>query len=169
MSLKKSQKQKLLRIDTSVKSSFPQTHTKTNCCDFKSGRQDGYRTSVMSGVLFERSKKVQLGGKKTLDTGNLAVDQDLFYQRDYRINFPRGIFENKREVVLVIRWPQPSYTRTSLSKQGVWSSLFYFILFYWLFRATPAAYRSFQARGLIGAAVAGLYHSHSNARSEPCL
>ena len=37
------------------------------------------------------------------------------------------------------------------------------------FRATPMAYGSFQARSQIGAASAGQYHSHSNARSEPCL
>ena len=29
--------------------------------------------------------------------------------------------------------------------------------------------RSSQARGLIGAAAAGVRHSHSDARSEPCL
>jgi len=38
-----------------------------------------------------------------------------------------------------------------------------------LFRAAPMAYGSSQARGLIGAAAAGLHHSHSNTRSEPCL
>ena len=44
--------------------------------------------------------------------------------------------------------------------------VFYFFL---LLRAIPAAHGSFQARGLIGAAAAGLCHSHSNARSEPYL
>ena len=38
-----------------------------------------------------------------------------------------------------------------------------------LFRATPMAYRGSQARGPIGAVAASLYHSHSNAESEPCL
>ena len=38
-----------------------------------------------------------------------------------------------------------------------------------LFRATPMAYASSQARGPTGAAVAGLCHSHSNAGSEPHL
>ena len=38
--------------------------------------------------------------------------------------------------------------------------------FLWLH---PAAYRSSQARGQIGAAAAGLHHSHGNARSEPHL
>ena len=43
-----------------------------------------------------------------------------------------------------------------------------FVLFL-LFRATPTAYGSSQARGKIGAAAANLCHSHSNARSELCL
>ena len=34
-----------------------------------------------------------------------------------------------------------------------------------LFRATPAAYGSSQARGQIGDTAAGLRHSHSNCRS----
>ena len=38
-----------------------------------------------------------------------------------------------------------------------------------LSRAAPAAYGSSQARGPIGAAAAGLHHSHSNTRSELCL
>ena len=41
--------------------------------------------------------------------------------------------------------------------------------FFGLFRATPKAYGSFQARGQIGAIAAGLCHRHSNARSEPLL
>ena len=55
--------------------------------------------------------------------------------------------------------------------------LFYFILFFifllpffFVFsRATPVAYGDSQARGLIGAVAAGLYHSHSNTGSEPSL
>ena len=41
--------------------------------------------------------------------------------------------------------------------------------FFWLFRATPAAYGGSQSRGRIRAVAAGLHHSHSNAGSEPCL
>ena len=37
------------------------------------------------------------------------------------------------------------------------------------FRAVPTAYGSFQARGGFRAIAAGLHHSHSNVRSEPCL
>ena len=51
----------------------------------------------------------------------------------------------------------------------------HFILFIYLFmslvlfRAAPAAYGTFQARGRIGAIVAGPRCSHSHARSEPHL
>ena len=46
---------------------------------------------------------------------------------------------------------------------------FFFFFFFLLFRATPAAYSGSQARGLIGAVVAGLRQSHSNTRSVPHL
>ena len=45
----------------------------------------------------------------------------------------------------------------------------YPILFFFLFRAVPVAYRGSQARGVTGATAAGLRHSHSNAGSKPCL
>ena len=38
-----------------------------------------------------------------------------------------------------------------------------------LFRATPVAYVSSQARGRIRATAADLHHSCSNVESEPCL
>ena len=41
--------------------------------------------------------------------------------------------------------------------------------FLFLFTAVPTAYGSSQANGRIGAVAAGLRHSHSNTRSEPCL
>ena len=41
--------------------------------------------------------------------------------------------------------------------------------FFFLFRAAPVAYGSFQARGWMEAAAARLHHSHSNAGSEPNL
>ena len=51
--------------------------------------------------------------------------------------------------------------------------LYFLILIFFLaflfFRAAPAAYGSSQARSPIRAIAAGLHHSHSNARSEPCL
>ena len=52
-------------------------------------------------------------------------------------------------------------------------SLFYLFIelsiSFFLFRATPAANGSFQARCWIRAAAASLHHNHSNARSEPHL
>ena len=38
--------------------------------------------------------------------------------------------------------------------------------FFFLFMAAPVAYGSSRARGQIGAAAAGLHHSHSNTGSE---
>ena len=46
---------------------------------------------------------------------------------------------------------------------------FFFFSFFLLFRAVGAAYGSFQAKGQIRAATAGLHDSHSNMESEPCL
>ena len=42
-------------------------------------------------------------------------------------------------------------------------------LFFFAFRAILMVYGSSQASGRIGAAAAGLHHSHSNARSKLCL
>ena len=54
---------------------------------------------------------------------------------------------------------------------GVWTRVLSLSLFFFfcLFKAIPAAYGGSQARGLIRAAAAGLHHSHSNFKSEPCL
>ena len=43
------------------------------------------------------------------------------------------------------------------------------LFFFFLFRATPAAYGNSQARGQIGVIAADLCHSHSSLGSEPCL
>ena len=48
-------------------------------------------------------------------------------------------------------------------------SFYLFIQSSVLFRAAPMVYGGSQIRGLIGAVVAGLSHSHSNVRSEPQL
>ena len=53
---------------------------------------------------------------------------------------------------------------------GVFLFVFWVVLFcFCFFRTTPVAYGSSQARGLIGATAASLYHSHSNAVSKPRL
>ena len=65
------------------------------------------------------------------------------------------------------------YTDTILLSLHFILFLFIYLFIYFvcvcLFRAAPAAYGGSQTRGLIGAAAAGLRHSHSNARSEPSL
>ena len=48
-------------------------------------------------------------------------------------------------------------------------SIFFFFLSFSLFRATPMAYGSSQARGRIETVAAGLCHSHSNSGSSPHL
>ena len=45
----------------------------------------------------------------------------------------------------------------------------YLFIYLFIFKAAPAAYGDFPARGLIGATAAGQCHSHSNARSEQSL
>ena len=48
-------------------------------------------------------------------------------------------------------------------------SFFFFFGLFAFSRAAPLVYGGSQARGLIGAVVAGLHQSHSNTRSEPRL
>ena len=50
----------------------------------------------------------------------------------------------------------------SLSKGTFWDK----VILFFLFTAAPAAYGGSQARGWIGAAAAGLHHSHHNTGSE---
>ena len=52
------------------------------------------------------------------------------------------------------------------SSRNTKTIFFFFLVF---FRAALAAYGGSQARGQIGAADAGLHHSHSNVESEPHL
>ena len=56
-----------------------------------------------------------------------------------------------------------------MKEKIVWLDIFVFILY--LFRPTPMAYGGLQSRGQIRAIAAclPLRHSHTNARSEPCL
>ena len=61
-------------------------------------------------------------------------------------------------------WPRDS--ECSLRICFWWVFFFFFFAFFFFLRATAVAYGGSQARGLIGAAAAGLHHSHSNAGSE---
>ena len=54
--------------------------------------------------------------------------------------------------------------KSSLLVQSTWLINFFF--FFCLFKAASVAYGDSQARGLIGAVAAALYHSHSNAGSQ---
>ena len=49
------------------------------------------------------------------------------------------------------------------------STINFLFIYLYLFRAKPAVYGGSQARGRIRATAASLWHSHSNARSKPCL
>ena len=53
--------------------------------------------------------------------------------------------------------------------KGLFTKGFSFSLLFCLLRAAPTAYGGSQARSWIRAVAAGLHHSLSNARSEPCL
>ena len=65
-----------------------------------------------------------------------------------------------RESIKKCNWVLPTLSKT----------FFYFVLvLFCFFRAAPVAYGSFQARGRIRAAGAGLHHSHSNAKPKPHL
>ena len=59
------------------------------------------------------------------------------------------------------------YCVSSLGKMSIQVLCLFF--FFLLFRAASVAYEGSQARGPIGAAAAGLHHSHSNAGSKPSL
>ena len=52
-----------------------------------------------------------------------------------------------------------------------WMILFYFIFYFSFvfFGAAPMTNGDSQTRGQIGAIAAGLYHSHNNMGSKPCL
>ena len=51
-------------------------------------------------------------------------------------------------------------------KEGFPENMTFFLFFLW---PAPAAYGSSWTRSRIGAAAAGLHHSHNNTRSEPPL
>jgi len=103
------------------------------------------------------ARKVQVGIKGK----DLTVFQVSFY-RPFLHNPGRGLLGRDSSInTLMVLPPSPA---------GFFSFFFFFFLFlFGLFRAAPAPYGGSQARGLIGAAAAGLHCSHSNAGSEPHL
>ena len=66
---------------------------------------------------------------------------------------------------------QDSHVIMMIKYTNVFIYLFYlfFVLFFALSRAAPAAYGGSQAMGRIGAVAAGLRQSHSDMGFEPCL
>ena len=96
----------------------------------------------------------------------------------------RKLVERRRQVKQLMKQPDLNpdlvlqvylSTKPYLSDSLTFYNLIFFLVcFVWfgLFifsRAVPSAYGSSQARGLIGAVVTSLLHSHSNAGSEPRL
>ena len=72
------------------------------------------------------------------------------------------------------KWDNMSPLKTTPWGGHTAQFLFGFLFVFWGFflpfsRATPMSYGGSQARGWIGAAAAGLRHSHSNVGSEPRL
>ena len=83
------------------------------------------------------------------------------HMKDISVNFKQWMYIFK---ILVITFVcKNSYKSDSRDKNR-----FYFMLFF-IFTAAPAVYGNSQARGGIGAAATGLWHSHSNIVSELCL
>ena len=60
-------------------------------------------------------------------------------------------------------------SRGAHPRSWVFLFVWFGLVFFGYFRAAPETYRNSQARGRIRATAAGLYHSHSNSGSEPCL
>ena len=71
--------------------------------------------------------------------------------------------KNWQSLLITTTWKQLTELWENLTNLSLHWGIFF------LFRATPVACGSSQARGWIGAAAAGLRHSHGNARSEPHL
>ena len=65
-------------------------------------------------------------------------------------------------VALCQEWEQRPNIYFLFKNLYIYTHFFFFLLF----RATPAAYGSSQARGGIGTAAAGLYHSHGSTGSK---
>ena len=63
---------------------------------------------------------------------------------------------------------QESFLTEKFIFKGVTTFVFHFFIFgLFFFRVVPEAFGGSQARGLIGAVAASLYHSHSNMGREP--
>jgi len=79
-----------------------------------------------------------------------------------------GACEKRRSTNHLVWSYKPSLKHSSARTMWSAGDDYYFFVFC-LFSAALAAYGGSQARGRIATVAAGLCHSHSNARSKPCL
>ena len=89
-----------------------------------------------------------------------------------QIHHGQTVDEDKVKILKVVREKQllrykGTRCRKWLTTEAKRQQTFFFFLLF--LRAAPAAYGDSQARGQMRATAASLHHSHSNARSKPCL
>ena len=89
-------------------------------------------------------------------------DNNFFFNKKSRISLRNGSLFS-----VAIEEPRVSllYKVPSLICLSFFFFLFIYLFVFCLFRASPTAHGGSQARGLIGAAAAGLHQSHSNVGS----
>ena len=78
-----------------------------------------------------------------------------------------SIGKNAGLILVALAVPLISYGFLVKSHDPSELKFHHFLVFFFLFRAAPAAYGGSQARGVESAVAAGLWHSHSNLGSEP--
>ena len=99
-----------------------------------------------------------LGGKSFVDVFDSASRQ-WFSGLAAALESSREL-QNPKERQPPTPNPRPWNNLIRVSRTQDQASVFF--MFFGLFRATPEAYGSSQARGRIGAVAAGLHHSHNN-------
>ena len=117
------------------------------------GREKAFRPSE-KGVFSVISRFTCRGFKKIVSSGNLA--------------FPGGGASQSWESHRPLPFAELlsiSETEKMLQVENLWCDVYIYIYIFFFFRAAPEVYGRSQARGRIGAAAAGLCHSHSNVGS----
>ena len=104
-----------------------------------------------------------MGTGVLLTSGFSAQNQSSHINKGVPIGYGKSLTKKARDVPPWCHTASQSPGATLAVKRHLFLSLF--LSFVLLFRAAPAAYGSSQSRGQIGAAAAGLHHSHSNSRS----
>ena len=67
---------------------------------------------------------------------------------------------------MIYRKVESDFSITKINFSLFQDLFFFFLFFFGLFKAAPAAYGGSEARGPVGATAAGLRQSHSNSGSE---